>query len=1228
MKPESLAFLKEHANRVTESALAAVREGKMSETWLRENASNPAVREAAAIGMIRSREKPPHVRDACVSATEILGLNPSDFRTPAVQTAAKNELYKALTDCYFSSAVAINDLANLPPEYFSSAKTLACLETGVEQYQGTRGYSFQKTSFPSLLARLPIPLEFYQRPETVDAILNAEQQELYEGSPETLPLLRRLGLYERAVASPDCRRNAWRGMAASAVVGDDATARDYAKAFGFDLREMETKAVAVAYRQLIREGKLERAVTFARDCARLPEAQAQKKEVEDAAIIGAARQIEKEDLDGADELMDFVALPTEARQEAITKALFELLRKENAGATARVTERWNVPESVVRTQGSEVVRQRLAILRQNRPELAGNPSSHVKFSYFHDDQEVRDKATASLFANAWKFGERVRAIAGMSRDELEESACDGRQSDMGWAFGTEIRGWVPIHQEILAIRAIRRAEVGGSEFADRLVRRSVEALLEFLFEQESGDRSNEIKIVRREFGFVDNDMMHTAAVDACNSMPKRTHILNHWLIKNDCAPIAWEEVRDRARDYVVNGLLRLDTIVFQSLNRWLDIPREEQSAMIEETRDAVRHSVLHLDTDRFDQGRRKEIFDLYGFAWDDFEPRDIPFEFLVESKEPGFRERTSVDPWQASVDSLLKLQARSANEEHDPWTKEFFPLVERLIEDELLDRELAKDGALLVEYVRTFGMFDLPNVSRVYFRLKKGAFATLPDEDRQMILDLVGAKAARMGSENLINEMRKLRFEFQRDLLLDRVPRRIETALGSDIFLTIRGSTQWEDHDDDTESLMTAWRRTVAEAGEEIVRLEREAVRAIESRDEGEAGRLYAEADRNRERIAVAPGYEETTFAVSKTYRSKDGSSSGDEEAGLLLQPAHETGSPLCTALERMDLASATARVMKDGSYAPEDRRSIAARMEGIAAGGTGDWDLLLSLSANHVFLVAPEQWAEHLANDSFPTVEAELRNRSEFISQYLLEHYLNPAQVPDHTGHAPFSETLLRALAEAWDVGNDPSGSEIMKTVARIDAIRARQLRVSAETVDVTLVPAHGPLRIFAGDIGDACYTSQHHELASGGFPGVRAMIYVRNRGKSNERLAGSVLFVETRVAESNERVLVIRANNPRQNLVSQVDAASLVRQTVRAAVEIAKRRGIAHVAVVRDDASQASSNRGAVSEFYATEYADADRVALENEPGTNFNGYEIWNKDGEHPAAIVWTNEDTEAT
>ena len=105
--------------------------------------------------------------------------------------------------------------------------------------------------------------------------------------------------------------------------------------------------------------------------------------------------------------------------------------------------------------------------------------------------------------------------------------------------------------------------------------------------------------------------------------------------------------------------------------------------------------------------------------------------------------------------------------------------------------------------------------------------------------------------------------------------------------------------------------------------------------------------------------------------------------------------------------------------------------------------------------------------------------------------------------------------------------------------------------------------------------------------------------------------MAIETTTPE-DESVLMVRANNPRENLIQKVDADILIAKTLDEMKALAERRSIQHVVVPRDQASASCSNRRQVAEFYAKNYGRSQIVGLTNEPETNFNGYPNWNPQG----------------
>ena len=257
------------------------------------------------------------------------------------------------------------------------------------------------------------------------------------------------------------------------------------------------------------------------------------------------------------------------------------------------------------------------------------------------------------------------------------------------------------------------------------------------------------------------------------------------------------------------------------------------------------------------------------------------------------------------------------------------------------------------------------------------------------------------------------------------------------------------------------------------------------------------------------------------------------------------------------------------------------------------------------------------------PLSQTDLKKVSSFIVDYLTEHYLHPKQDSSHTGHAQLSKNLLKSLQSAWQAKGDVRERNVaVKTHAEIEKLLSADMSLSDTMKEVTLVPGVGAMRVYSGDVGDACYTSKHVPLAKGEYPGLTAMTFVTNRNTPQEQFAGSVLFVETTTADGRS-VLHIRANNPRENLIKQVDAENLMDQVIDAAIETAKRRGIQMVTLPLDKATASCSNRKDVADVYHKKYTNAEKVEFVNEPETNFNGYDNWNPNGRYPSVIVWTAE-----
>jgi hypothetical protein len=157
--------------------------------------------------------------------------------------------------------------------------------------------------------------------------------------------------------------------------------------------------------------------------------------------------------------------------------------------------------------------------------------------------------------------------------------------------------------------------------------------------------------------------------------------------------------------------------------------------------------------------------------------------------------------------------------------------------------------------------------------------------------------------------------------------------------------------------------------------------------------------------------------------------------------------------------------------------------------------------------------------------------------------------------------------------------------------------------------------LRIYGGDIGDACYAKLHGALADGKYKKLIAFTFVTGRNTPKERVRGSVLVIETTTPQG-EKVMLIRANNPQENLLFSVDPEDLVMKTIAVFKGIASARKIPTVVAPLDVATASCSNRDKVAGVYQKNLAKKDKndvitaeaVELTNEEETNFNGYSSW--------------------
>ncbi len=327
-------------------------------------------------------------------------------------------------------------------------------------------------------------------------------------------------------------------------------------------------------------------------------------------------------------------------------------------------------------------------------------------------------------------------------------------------------------------------------------------------------------------------------------------------------------------------------------------------------------------------------------------------------------------------------------------------------------------------------------------------------------------------------------------------------------------------------------------------------------------------------------------------------------------------------------------------SEVDSDEKKLADKLEGLVRLDkkiVNVSEISLLASAVHLHKVMLLGWHENI-RDKFVSGTDPSLERLEFLAtlfrQYISEHYLHEEQNPEHTEHTSFSKELMQELKSVWKIIENKKGELMHEQIARkAKQIIGSGLKKTEKKVATSMVPVRGLLRIFSGDIGNACYTSQHDRLARGECPGLKAWVFVTGKGENRESWRGTLLGVET-TSDEGVPTLVARANNPKETFIENIDADAFVVESLREVVNTARRiweqrratvkdvsKKRQFVAIPWDRTSQSSTNREAVEKVYKKYFSkEPVFVGLKNEPETNFNGYNIWNKNGAHKCLIIW--------
>ncbi len=618
----------------------------------------------------------------------------------------------------------------------------------------------------------------------------------------------------------------------------------------------------------------------------------------------------------------------------------------------------------------------------------------------------------------------------------------------------------------------------------------------------------------------------------------------------------------------------------------------------------------------------EELIELYEIQPDDFQQM-LPPSVLMRELPVALHSLLETDPWTPSLKRLVKIQGRSSRFEHDPWVTDLDPLVEKLTSSLMIDRNSKEHGLFLYEFVKLFGMVNTPLLAELFIELKQGRiFLQLTHPQQQRLIETIGTRVARMSNDQLVNELKLTKQRLVNDLLADKMPSRLSTELGIEMLNATVGVTRWKREEDRPDALVEKLRKTMLVSSYDLIPPDA----YFDSRDPQRAGmqltvrrahkRRAPREDRKRiqtdiDRILTQDSSSGEKGFFQRLERAAELAWNEEGEEGIL-EKIHALNN-----IRREDIEHLT-NAEERGVWLQEQMEVL---VENETVLSKDDW---LAISLRHLLSIKGNDWAQdlvHVVRQKRGLAQERLEQITDALRFYLFEHYLADDQVGHDVGHLPFSRKLTSVLQNAWEL--DRSQQENHPAFVMMEKINRLSSQLETIVYDdetrIDLVATGGVLRLFSGDVGDACYNSKHEQLAKGEYPGVRSLMFVTHRGDGKERLVGSVLFIEAETKDG-KRVLVIRANNPRQNLLSVVSVDDLVEQTIQAAIRVAKRGGFDFVVLPMDEAGQSSSNRKEVSVLYKKHFRTNQRIALKRSPETAFNGYDLTDPKGQHGVVVVW--------
>ncbi len=621
----------------------------------------------------------------------------------------------------------------------------------------------------------------------------------------------------------------------------------------------------------------------------------------------------------------------------------------------------------------------------------------------------------------------------------------------------------------------------------------------------------------------------------------------------------------------------------------------------------------------------------------------IPEKYTEEVKE-----KLENSAWAKSVEKILSIYKHSRRQEYDKWHTDINPLARSMVEQGILDSNKIEDSKIFFEYIKKVGPVNLPNYFKLFTEIKRNDSVLNMTENLKSKIksnfDIDVDKLCEKDPTNinlLLNEIERYRQTITQGLVNEDIlviNKVLSSDFGKEFLTSIKGDSGHSQGGTMEETLNTY--RKKYESSPELFQIpEGYKETNISVGEYGTENRESIDIDKHLSDLFNNPdlvNFHEKIFQAIKSLDENKNISLDEKLSFYNQEVILEINDQLALTMQNMEIEeqkeqkneklviglnkkkSLLEKSLADLTSVNIKQKTIPEIMEAYNSVVPDDFkskqELLMSLSLMDMAKKFPSQMEKLNNKDMFtskPSADS-VSILSEFIRSHVAEHYLDKKH--GETDAAAISDkNTIKYLKKIWGTQDFEKGI-LANTEKKLEILERGEL--SQKKKEITLIPSKGMQRIFSGDLGGACTSRRNLELAKGEYENIISYSLVIDKNTSQAKFTGSFLVVETKT-DRNEPILVIRANNPSQNLSQIVDPNELIEKIIGEVKKVGEIRGIKKIGVAYNSGS--ASNRGYVVEYYQKSFKRENAISLKNTKETNFNGYPIYNKSGAHPVVLV---------